>query len=62
MAGTEFDAEAHMDLMAAALGLPIMPEYRAGVIANLARTAELARLVMDFPLPDEVEFDLVFRP
>jgi hypothetical protein len=62
MAGTEFDAEAHMDLMAAALGLPIAPEHRAGVITNLARTAELARLVMDFPLPDEVEFDLVFRP
>ncbi len=58
----EFDAETHLDALAATVGLPIAPEHRPGVAANLARAAQLARLVMDFPLPDEAEAGPVFRP
>ena len=57
-----FDAEAWIDLAAPALGLAIAPEYRAGVALNLARLAELAGPLLDFPLADDDEAAPVFRP
>ncbi|WP_158047191.1 DUF4089 domain-containing protein [Skermanella pratensis] len=62
MPDNTFDAESHVDHMAAALGLAIDPDYRPGVVANMARTAEIARLVTEFPLPDGVELAPAFRP
>ena len=56
-----FDAGAYLDAAAAALELPIAPEHRAGVIVNLERLAAMARLVMEFPLADEIEPAPVFR-
>jgi hypothetical protein len=32
------------------------------VVANLGRTAAIAKLVTDFPLPDEIEPGPVWRP
>ncbi|EWY37384.1 hypothetical protein N825_11930 [Skermanella stibiiresistens SB22] len=61
-ARNNFHAESHVDLMAAALGLTIAPDDRAGVVANMARTAELAQLVAEFPLDDHVELAPTFRP
>lgn len=51
-----------VDHMAELLQLPIAPEYRPGVIANLERTAAIAQLVMEFPLPDDVESAAIFQP
>ena len=57
-----FDPETYVDAAAALIGLPIDPEYRSGVILNLERIAEMAALVMEFPLPDDAEPVPVFRP
>lgn len=54
--------EAYTDATAALLELPIAPEYRPGVIANLERTAAIAQLVLEFPLPDELEPAPIFLP
>jgi hypothetical protein len=40
---------------AAALQLPIEPEWHSAIKANLEVTLKHARLVAEFPLPDEAE-------
>ncbi len=40
---------------AAALDLPLEPDWRGAVKANLAVTLKHAALVAEFPLPDEAE-------
>jgi hypothetical protein len=62
MPDQSFDAEAYLDAAAALLGLPIDPAHRPGVLLNLQRLAEMAALVMEFPLPDEIEPAPVFTP
>jgi hypothetical protein len=62
MPDSTFDAAKHVDHMAAVLGLAIDPEHRPGVVANMARTDEIARLVADFPLPDDIELAPTFHP
>jgi hypothetical protein len=62
MSTRSFDAARYLDGAAAALALEIAPEHRPGVLANLERLAEVARLIMEFPLPDETEAAPVFRP
>ena len=56
------DIPALVDLMSQLLDLPIDPDHRPGVIANLERTASIAQLVLNFPLPDEIEVAPVFQP
>jgi hypothetical protein len=62
MAELSFDAEAYVDAAAALIGLPIDPAHRPGVVFNLERLAQMAALVMEFPLPEEAEPAPVFRP
>jgi len=62
MAERSFDAEAYVDAAAALIGLPIDPAHRPGVAINLERLAQMAALVMEFPMPDEAEPAPVFRP
>jgi hypothetical protein len=62
VADLPFDAEAYVDAAAALIGLPIDPAHRPGVVLNLDRIAQMAVLVMEFPLPDESEPAPVFRP
>lgn len=62
MADQQIDIEEWVDLMAQVLELPLEPEHRPGVIANLQRTATIAQLVMEFPLPNDVEAAAVFQP
>ncbi len=50
-----------IDASAAALGLPIQPEWRPGIKANLEVTLRLAALVAAFELPDEAEPAPVFE-
>ena len=61
MSDSVFDAEAYVDAAAALIGLPIDPAHRPGVVLNLERIAQMAALVMAFPLPDEIEPAPVFR-
>jgi hypothetical protein len=44
-----------IDASAAALGLPIEAEWKAGIRSNLQVTLRLANMVAEFPLPDEAE-------
>jgi Protein of unknown function (DUF4089) len=59
---TPLDAEAWIDATAPALGLAIDPAWRPGVAANLTRMAELADLVLAFPLADDADAAPVYRP
>jgi hypothetical protein len=54
--------EAYVDATAALLGLPIAPEYRAGVLRYFGIAADLAALVMAMPLGPEDEPAEVFVP
>jgi hypothetical protein len=44
------------------LELPLHPDHRPGVIANLERTAAIAQRVLEFPIPDEIEAAPIFQP
>jgi hypothetical protein len=54
--------EAYVDATAAALGLPIAPEHRPGVVRYMALVAGLAPRVMDFPLGPAEEGANIFVP
>lgn len=57
------DLDAYLDAASAIVDLPIAPEYRAEVLANLQRTAAIAAAVIEFPLVDEeAEAASVFCP
>ena len=45
----------YIDAVAKALGLPVEEAWRPAVRANLHVSLRLARLVDEFPLPDETE-------
>ena len=62
MADQPFDVDAYVDAAAALVGLPIDPAHRPGIVLNLRRIADLAALVMEFPLPDDIEAAPVFAP
>jgi hypothetical protein len=53
---------AYVDHAAPLMGLHLTPEQREGVIKNLVTTFAVARLVMEFPLPDDVDAAPVFEP
>jgi hypothetical protein len=50
----------YMDAVGTALALPIEEAWRPAVRANLEVSLRLARLVDEFPLPDETEPASVF--
>ena len=52
--------EDYIDAVARALDLPIDPAWKPAVRANLDVSLRLARLVDEFPLPDEAEPASVF--
>ena len=54
------DAETYVDAAAALIGLPLDPAHRPGVILNIERIAQMAALIMAFPLPEETEPAPVF--
>lgn len=53
---------AYVDEAAKRVGLPIAPEHRPGVIQVTSLLLAQGALVMEFPLPDDVEPAPVFRP
>jgi len=50
----------YIDAVGKALALPIEDAWKPAVRANLAVSLKLARLVDEFPLPDETEPASVF--
>jgi hypothetical protein len=50
----------YIDAVAKALALPVEDSWRPAIKANLDVSLRLARLVDDFPLPDETEPASVF--
>lgn len=54
------DIEAMVDASAAVLGLSIAEKHKPGVLANFERIANMAQLVMEFPIGEAVELAPVF--
>ena len=52
---------AYIGAAAAALDLPLDPAWQPSIKANLEVTLRLAKLVAEFPLPDEAEPAPVFK-
>jgi len=50
----------YIDAVAAALALPVEEAWRPAVRANLEVSLRLAKLVDEFPLPDETEPASIF--
>ena len=44
------------------IDLPIDPEFMPGVVDNLTRITEIATLVTDFELPENIEAAPIFKP
>ena len=60
---TDISAEpldVYIDAVATALALPVEDAWRPAVRANLEVSLRLARLVDEFPLPDETEPASIF--
>lgn len=57
-----FDAHQHAQQMAACLDLMIDPDWDESVASNLRLLEAAAQLVLSFPLGDDVESALVFKP
>ena len=53
--------DAYIDAAAQALGIPIQPEWKPAVRANLEVTFRLAAVVGEKELPDDAEPAPVFR-
>lgn len=54
--------DTYVSQMALVLNLPLDREYRTGVVENFASIAAIAQLVLEFPLPDQVEVAPTFQP
>jgi hypothetical protein len=61
MAKPDETLDAFIEAAACALSLPVEPEWKAAIRANLEMTLKHAALVDGFPLPDEAEPAPVFR-
>ena len=60
--GTQNDTlDDYIDAAAEALGLPVEPEWKPAIKANLQVTLRLAAMVAEFELPDEAEPAPVFE-
>ncbi|MBW4491822.1 MAG: DUF4089 domain-containing protein [Oscillatoria princeps RMCB-10] len=57
-----FDTAEYVEQMARLVDLQLQPEHRAGVVENFARIQAVAKLVTEFPLPEEIEAAPVFEP
>jgi len=52
----------YVDIMANLIDLPLDVEHRPGVVANMVRIAQIAQIVTEFPIPNEIEAAPVFEP
>ena len=61
MPADDTNLETYIDAAAEALALPLEPEWKPSVKANLAATLRLGALVAEFELDDEAEPAPVFK-
>jgi hypothetical protein len=59
---TDEDRAAALDAAAALHGLTLDPGWRQAILAHMKATGAAARLVLEFPLGDELDPAPVFRP
>lgn len=62
MTDKPFEPADYVEQTAQLLDLPIAPEYRPGVMENVARIVAIATLVIECPLPEDIEPAPVFEP
>mgnify|MGYP002785065826 FL=1 len=62
MSEKSLDPTEYVDQMSLLINLPLDPEHRPGVIENMERILAVAKLVTEFPLPEEIEAAPVFEP
>ena len=62
MSDSEFDVAAYVKQAAAIGGYTITAAQLPGVQENVLRIMGAAKLVLEFPLPDDVELASVFKP
>ena len=53
--------DSYIDAAAATLGIPVEPEWKSEIRANLAVTFRLAAMVAEKELPDDAEPAAVFK-
>lgn len=56
------DPAVYVEQTAALLNLPLQPEHQPGVVENFARIQAIASLVIEFPLPADLEPAPIFQP
>jgi hypothetical protein len=56
------NAAEYVEQISQVLDLPIDPEYYSGVVKNFTAICAIAKLVTNFPLPDDIEAAPVFEP
>lgn len=59
---TKKNLERYVESAAELIDLPLLPEHRPGAIANFEKIAEIARLVLEFPLEKELEKEIEAAP
>ena len=52
----------YVEQAALLLDFNLPDEYRDGVVANFERIQVIAKLVNEFPLPEDIEAAPIFRP
>ena len=52
----------YVEQTAQLIDLPLAPEYLVSVVENFAKIAAIATLVLEFHLPEDIEFAPVFEP
>ena len=58
----KFNVPDYVEQTALLLNLNLPEEYREGVIANFERIQVIAKLVNEFPLPEDIEAAPIFEP
>jgi hypothetical protein len=53
--------DTYIDTVAAALALPVEDAWKPAIRANLDVSLKMARMVQEFPLPDEIEPASIYR-
>lgn len=62
MSDAQRETSEWVECMAQVVGISLDSKSRSGVVANFEAIARLAELVMEFPLPDDVEAAPTFDP
>ncbi len=62
MKNQEIDTKIYVEQMALLIGLNLREEYKDGVVANFERIKNIAKLVNEFELPEEIEIAPTFEP